>query len=90
MPLRAKTLDETNDGEGTTLRLQKRGGAKKRGIGFSSMEGRKTAQQEDSEEMALVPITQDVAEEMQNDRFVKPTGREVVTEDKHMYVAAIS
>lgn len=75
-----------DDGDAVALRMQKRGGMRKNGIGFSSTGDRRAAPRNENEEMALVPASQDLGQEMQNDRFVKPVGREVVTEDKHMYV----
>lgn len=78
---------EEKDAE-SPLRFQKRLGVKKRGMGFSSSGGRKAAPLQDNKETALVPATQDAAQETQNERFVRPTGREMVTEDKHMYVGA--
>lgn len=85
----SKGTDDTEDlDEGSALRLQKRPGTRKLGIGFSSTEGRKTALQEDNAETALVPISQDAAPDVQIDRFVRPMGREMVTEDKNMYVSA--
>lgn len=85
----SKDADAVDEGDGSVLRMQKRTGVRKSGIGFSSMDSRRAAPQQHNEETALVPVTQDIAQEMQNDRFVKPTGREVVTEDKHMYVAVV-
>lgn len=73
------------------LRVDKRATTNKRGIGFSSTQQRR---QDDAEEdtegraVTLAPQTevQDVSD---IDRFVRPTGRVGVTEDKHMYEAKL-
>lgn len=72
--------------EASALRLQRRSRAGKYGIGFSSAEARRATQPEDNMEAALVPVSQDAAPDVQIDRFVRPMGREMVTEDKNMYV----
>lgn len=89
-PQELEAIDQAEEDEANVTRSQKRGGARKLGITFSSTGGGRTAQQQATEETALVPFTQDAEQELHNDRFVKPTGREVVTEDKHMYVEPIS
>ena len=75
---------------GAPLWLQKRGGTRKHGIGFSSAETRSRSvnDEQQNEVTALVPAKEDGALEVaaQNERFVKPTGRVDVTEDRHMYV----
>ena len=76
-----------SDVAGGVLRLEKKGGARKYGIGFSSTDGRRNPEQEQGGETALVPMSEKGAKEvLANDRFVKPTGRVGVTEDKNMYV----
>lgn len=82
-----RAAEEADDGEGSAPRLHRRAGVRKTGIGFSSTDARRTTHQQDTSETALVPINQDVAQEVQIDRFTKPVGREVVTEDRYMYVA---
>lgn len=82
-------VEEAEDGDGSVLRAQKRAGVRKNGIGFSSTEARRAAPQQESETTALVPSSQELDNEVENERFVRPAGREVVAEDKHMYVAAI-
>lgn len=72
----------------SSLRFQRRVGVKKRGIGFASTGGRRAGPPEDNQETAVVPTALDATQEMQIERFVRPTGREMVTEDKHMYVGA--
>ena len=63
-------------------------GVRKQGIGFSSSVNRRHAEQEEHEEMALIPAAgTDTLEVMHSDRFVRPTGRVGLSEDKHMYVS---
>lgn len=83
----AKAIDSSEDKEESALRAQKRAGARKHGIAFSSSGARRTTE-EGNEGQALVPYSQDAPSDSHIDRFVKPMGREAVSEDKHMYVAA--
>jgi hypothetical protein len=77
--------DEENGGSGV-VRLQRKGVAKKRGIGFTSNDPARTGDDE-AEGRALVVANQDEAQEaVRGDRFVKPTGKVAVAENKHMYV----
>ena len=83
-----KHATESEDGSaGVVLRLQKKSVVRKRGIAFSSVDNRRYPEQEQNEETAVGPARQDEAQDVaQNDRFVRPTGRVGLTEDKHMYV----
>lgn len=76
------------EASGGVAQVQRRGGARKLGISFSSNESaRMKAQSNPHEERALVPVGEDSASDFPtNDRFVKPTGRVGVTDDRHMYV----
>lgn len=78
--------NDENGVDGMT-RVQKKGPVKKFGIGFSSADSSRYTGQEQLEEQALIAVSEDgVSEIPKNDRFVRPTGRVGVTEDKHMYV----
>lgn len=82
--------ESEEDGASALMRVQKKGGVRKHGIGFSKADGRQHGKQQQNEETALVPGRQDEAETpAQNDRFVKPTGRVGMAEDKHMYVPLV-
>ncbi|KAK5169001.1 uncharacterized protein LTR77_006310 [Saxophila tyrrhenica] len=67
------------------IRSQRRPINRKHGIGFTSTKGRNGSRKDGNEEMAVVlanaPEAQDVPG---SDRFVKPTGKVAVAEDKHM------
>lgn len=77
--------DENGDGE--MVRVLPRSGARKHGIGFSSAETRQLSQPEENTELAMVLANENESEQVPgSDRFVRPTGRIVATEDKHMYV----
>lgn len=65
------------------LQVVKRPIAKKYGISFV---GTKKPQREEQEDMALVAVDQDGDQNMgHTGRFVRPTGRVAVVEDRHMY-----
>lgn len=69
------------------VRSQRKGGIRKHGIGFTSGDASRNAEVQ-NEGQALVLADEDEAQGgMQSDRFVKPTGRVAVADDKHMYVA---
>lgn len=73
-------------GAGGVTRAKGNRGVRRQGIGFSSAGSRRHTEQ-DHEEMALVRVAgNEVSEVMQSDRFVKPTGRVGLSENKHMYV----
>ena len=70
-------------------RAAKPGAVRKNGIIFSNTQERRTGTGEEAETSnALVPVSRDGAEDStsQHERFVRPTGRTTVSEDKHMYV----
>ena len=78
--------NEENSHGGVT-RVLKKAGPRKQGIGFSSASNWRSAGPDHNDEKAMVPASDEgLPDQVQNDRFVKPTGK-VVTEDKHMYVA---
>ena len=75
-------------GSSGVVRFQKRAAVKKRGIGFTSSDAARNSE-DVIEEKALILADNDEPEQtIHGDRFVKPTGRVVVTENKHMYVAS--
>ncbi|KAK3680712.1 hypothetical protein LTR37_021101 [Vermiconidia calcicola] len=75
---------EDGNGAPAAVRLQRKG-IRKHGIGFNSTESRRTPPQEQSDETALVLANSEDAEQVaHSDRFVRPTGKVVVTDDKHM------
>lgn len=78
--------DVEENGATGVIRFQKKAGVKKHGIGFSSSDAFRGREGE-SEERALVLANENGAQEaVQADRFVKPTGKVAVAENKHMYV----
>lgn len=61
--------------------------AKKHGVAFTSSGRPQQQEVEASVETALVPIHPSREQNvMQTERFVKPTGKTVVEDDKHLYV----
>ena len=62
--------------------------AKRRGLGFSSAGQQRTSNGNTNTEMALVPMPEEQEEQegIPTDRFVRPTGKVGVVEDKHLYV----
>lgn len=79
--------EHEENGKGGVTRVQRKGGGKKLGIGFSSSDTGRNVERATSEEQVLVAANENgVSEQPTNDRFVKPTGRVGVTEDRHMYV----
>ena len=83
-----KHLSEEEDTEDTgVFRVQKKGGTRKHGIGFTSNPVLRSKGAE-NEALALAVLNEDAAQEvMSANRFVRPTGKVAVTENKHMYVA---
>lgn len=68
------------------VRSQKKTGAKKQGIAFTSSDVVRSTDEEREEKALVVGADEQAPALIQGDRFVKPTGRIVVTENKHMYV----
>lgn len=67
----------------------KRPVAKKHGIGFTSSK-RSPPRDATATEVALVPRQAGSPQDLtQHDRFIKPTGKLDVIEDKHMYVESV-
>ena len=58
---------------------------KKHGIAFSSSDQLSSRPHNDNEESALV-VLEAQPEEQQNGRFMRPTGKAIVSDDKHMCV----
>jgi hypothetical protein len=70
------------------VRVQRRPNVRKHGIGFTSTSSRRDESAAETEDTALTRADADGAQDMPgSDRFVRPTGRVAVAEDKHMYVA---
>lgn len=76
--------DDTTD-KGV-LRSVKKNGLRKHGIGFTSGSGQRAVEAENEETALVLATDNDAQEGMHSDRFVKPTGRVAVAENKHMYV----
>lgn len=78
--------ESTGGSTGSSL-AHRRPLTKKHGATFSSVSRGGAAPQasDGDEESAVVPFVQDV--EVENERFMKPTGKVGVAEDKHMYVS---
>jgi hypothetical protein len=70
------------------VRVQRRPNVRKHGIGFTSTSSRRAENAGETEDMALVRVDADGAQDdvPGSDRFVRPTGKVAVAEDKHMYV----
>lgn len=85
------TLEPDSDecAHGRTIIVQARKkGAMGRGITFSAADAQRRAAQEPEQEQALVLASEhQEVDGPQIERFVKPTGRAEVKEDKHMYVS---
>lgn len=78
-----------DDQDTAPVRVLRKPGVKKQGIAFSSSEGRRDAERDVEAEKALVLAQVEAAgqDAPGADRFVRPTGRVAVTEDRHMYVS---
>lgn len=74
---------EATDGQAVQVRRPK-----KHGIAFSSSGtgSRQTQNQDQDDALIMTAPPVSGALQQQNERFTKPTGRAVVTDDKHMYV----
>ena len=90
-PEDAEDLEQEDDANDDARPLVRRPIARKYGIAFTS--SAKPSQDEldsTNEERAMVPMHPDreeaVQEAVQGKRFVKPTGKAIVMDDKHMYV----
>lgn len=74
----------------STLQFQRRQPPRKHGVVFTSVEKSQKQELEPEGEMALTrmhPSREQIID--QSDRFVKPTGKVAVVDDKHMYVIVI-
>jgi hypothetical protein len=65
--------------------LVKRPRPKKHGIAFTGSGSLLGQTSTPSEETALVPVQKQPETDVQSERFVKPTGKASVVEDKHLY-----
>ena len=83
-----ETFDNEDEGSARIMRAQDKSKMKRYGIGFSNSESRRPTDTEDAYGQALVPVTLNSVSDTTpgSDRFVKPTGKVEVAEDKHMYV----
>jgi hypothetical protein len=83
------TGDETPSALTSDLHLvRRRPNGKKHGIAFTAS-GMQAQEVNAEQAMVVAPQSED-AVTTANDRFVKPTGRVGVAEDKHLYVSASS
>ena len=84
---------EHGDESVSAMQRARRPASRKQGIAFTSTSTKASQPyapaMEPSDETALVPLHPERAQQMaQVDRFVKPTGKVAVVDDKHMYVGA--
>ena len=69
------------------LRALRKPAARKHGIGFTSSNAPRSEEHDENEDREMMPMHPERQQHIaQADRFVKPTGRIAVGEDKHMYV----
>ena len=79
--------EEANNGSTGIVRFQKKTGAKKAGIAFTSSDATRNGEEENEERATVVAEDDGVPAAIQGaDRFVKPTGKVAVADNKHMYV----
>ena len=70
----------------SNLLAQRRPVARKYGIGFTSSSRAQPQDLEENEERAVIPIHPSREQNLvQTDRFIKPTGKVAVVDDRHMY-----
>jgi hypothetical protein len=79
---------EESNGSTGIVRFQKRTGARRAGIAFTSSDATRNGEEENEERAMVVAEDNGAPAAVQGDRFVRPTGRVAVTENKHMYVLA--
>jgi hypothetical protein len=71
------------------VRFQRKPVFRKHGIAFSTKANKRGDAEDDDVGTLLVPVQGNGQQEaIPGDRFVRPTGRVAVAEDKHMYVAS--
>lgn len=80
---------EADDGgKGLVTTQNRKSGNRKNGIAFSTNVDKRQAEVQDTD-MAMVLADQSKGpEQIQDHRFVKPTGKTGVVDDRHMYVFA--
>lgn len=72
-----------------TIVQARKKGAVGRGITFSAADAQRRAAQEPKEQALVLASEHQEADAPQIERFVKPTGKAEVKEDKHMYVCHV-
>ncbi|KAK0363985.1 hypothetical protein LTR02_003753 [Friedmanniomyces endolithicus] len=81
----ASTNEERDESAGMVVPRARRPAVRKHGIAFTSTGPATKQQLVDSEEMATIPAHPDREQkEVPGDRFVKPTGKAAVVDDRHM------
>jgi hypothetical protein len=72
-------------GSSGVVKFQKKAAVKKRGIGFTSSETVRNSEDVVEERALVLANNEEPEQTIPGDRFVKPTGRVAVAENKHMY-----
>ena len=83
-----KSEEDSDDSDSATgvVRLQKKAGTKKHGIAFTSSNVKQAKDEEAGFDGALLLASGNEEQQaIPGDRFVKPTGKIAVAENKHMY-----
>lgn len=71
----------------SALHIQRKSATRKHGIAFNSASKPQAQEVEHGEGMALMPVHPSREQNVvSTDRFVKPTGKAAVVDDRHMYV----
>ncbi|KAK3073099.1 hypothetical protein LTR53_005627 [Teratosphaeriaceae sp. CCFEE 6253] len=84
-PAALSTSIDTTNGDGPAIPRSYKPSRRKHGIAFTSSAQSSRPIDEANEEIALVPLDPDGEQEVvQRGRFVKPTGKAAVVDDKHM------
>lgn len=85
----AEAVQQSNEDHEANQRLRalRKPTVRKHGIGFTSNNASRAEEHDEDENREMMPMHPERQQHMaQADRFVKPTGRIAVGEDKHMYV----
>jgi len=86
------SIDVGSQSPQPNLLTQRRPAVRKFGIGFTSSSRPQTQELEDNnEERAVIPMHPSREQNLvQTDRFIKPTGKVAVVDDRHMYGNPVS
>lgn len=86
-PIQDSINEHVEPQTGVASHVSRPAAVKNRGVAFTSASNRHFGAEALNDEMALVPADPDQQQDtVHGDRFVKPTGKAVITDDSHMYV----